>query len=390
MPNVTVTERALRDYLRKLIEGRDDNVVTGADIIDEPKISNVNPTVDPSAAETQPDRTNFVPQNKQELRVALHQIVDKVSDEKAPEMYDAIKAALEDICADDIIPPEQDQYNVSPANRRVESMNRTQTLREKFAENVIRQKIRKIIAEGPGGGGMSFSGWPQTDSEGDEFGDVERNRKRLDTVGDVDGDVLKKVAGEFGRSVAGAKRLAHTSEGMAKFIADLMQKEDGSYEIVRLQAANDLIDEFAKVLDPEEIGVLKQNPEHVMETDSYRVFLNKYLTKLLGDAAQQYVEMRPDDLYDESKKWVMREPKTSKLKGQELENAVKKNVDKIAKNAAYEVLNFPTFHEFVQDAWDFDPDRDLVSKGSVDVPKMMDKYTAGNVGRTGKKGEEED
>jgi hypothetical protein len=60
-----------------------------------PKMVNVNPVVDPSAALTDPDNSNFKPNSKPELRVALNVLIDDLSDENMPGVYDAIKNALD-------------------------------------------------------------------------------------------------------------------------------------------------------------------------------------------------------------------------------------------------------------------------------------------------------
>jgi hypothetical protein len=208
MLKVTVSESAIREMLRNLIEGKD-----------ETSPVNVNDVVDPSAGETQPDNTSFTPQNRKELRSALHQVIDIVPDEDASDVYAAIKSAVEDSVEN------KKESSVDDKNlaRKAESMSRTTpTLHEKFVENKIRMQVRKIIREA-GYDNLGFSGYMHgSDKYGDEFGDDDRPRKKITSMADVGGDVLQKIADEFGRSVAGAKRITNVSENTARFIASLI------------------------------------------------------------------------------------------------------------------------------------------------------------------------
>jgi hypothetical protein len=81
MRKVLITESSLRDLLRELMNSH-------APIFP-------NPVVDPQAAETDPTNQNFVPSDKVELMSALRALVDPVDDERIPQVYVAVKDAIE-------------------------------------------------------------------------------------------------------------------------------------------------------------------------------------------------------------------------------------------------------------------------------------------------------
>ena len=106
MRKVLITESSLRDLLRELMNSH-------APIFP-------NPVVDPQAAETDPTNQNFVPSDKTELMSALKALVDPVDDERVPQVYVAVKDAIE---------------------KEEAEMKDTQV------ESIIRRTIRKILKE---------------------------------------------------------------------------------------------------------------------------------------------------------------------------------------------------------------------------------------------------
>jgi len=106
MRKVLITESSLRDLLRELMNSH-------APIFP-------NPVVDPQAAETNPTNINFVPDDKTELLSALRMLITNVDDENVPQVYVAIKDAIE---------------------KEEEEMKGTK------AEAIIRSAVRKILKE---------------------------------------------------------------------------------------------------------------------------------------------------------------------------------------------------------------------------------------------------
>lgn len=93
-----------------------------------PAMINVNPVVDPSAAETDPSNPNFKPSSKIELIVALKSLVDQLPDENIPDIYDSIKGSM--------IPKEEED------DKGKKKMNR-----DTKSEQLVRLAVRKILSE---------------------------------------------------------------------------------------------------------------------------------------------------------------------------------------------------------------------------------------------------
>lgn len=354
MLKVSVSERAIRSMLRKVIEGKD-----------ETSPVNTNPTVDPIAAQTQPDNGNFVPQNRAELRSALHQIVDAVPDGAAQDAYTAIKSAVEDVVSDEKMPAED-----KPPVEKVESMNRTKmTLAEKVAENIIRRKIRSIIKEA-GYESLGFSGY-EFGSEDDDDNE-KKPRRKIMSVADVSGDLLQQIASEFGRSISGAKRLYDVSENTAKFMGALLSKTDDSFKILTLTAMSEFVRAAAAQgkLDDEEAETWLNNPEIVADNKQYRVYLSEYIKQAMRQAVDQYLKMRPDEIEDYFNERFSDDP-----------TYAAKMVQQVHKNPMWEVPRIPTFYEFVEDA--FDLNIDAISPPKQPIDKLYASYEKAGKGRSG-------
>lgn len=92
MPNVVVTESALRDVLREALWNKDYAGWSS----NEAGPATVNSNVDPSIAVTDPVNPRFKPQDKTEFSVALGQLVRNMPDTDMPGLYDDIKSAIDD------------------------------------------------------------------------------------------------------------------------------------------------------------------------------------------------------------------------------------------------------------------------------------------------------
>jgi len=111
MRKVIISESSLRGLLREMM--------------DSPV--NINPVVDPQAAETDPTNPNFIPHDKMELMSAIRALVAPVEDDEVPQIYVAIKDAVEEDAAEE---KEDDEMKDS-----------------RFAEVIIRQTIRNLLRE---------------------------------------------------------------------------------------------------------------------------------------------------------------------------------------------------------------------------------------------------
>lgn len=92
MTKVVVGENDLRALLREVLWNKEFSGWSSN--ADGP--AEVNSGVDPSAAETDPVNPSFTPQNKVEFGVAVRQMVKNLPDEEMPDLYDAVKSAVDD------------------------------------------------------------------------------------------------------------------------------------------------------------------------------------------------------------------------------------------------------------------------------------------------------
>ena len=98
--------------------------------------------------------------------------------------------------------------------------------------------------------------------------------------GNLDGATFSEIGKEFGYSSFGALKAVETAMKKFKFMLDLSDAE--RLEII-LPAMNDYIDKLAKMeeIDMEDIQFLKQHPKDVVESDGFREFLKKYITRAI-------------------------------------------------------------------------------------------------------------
>lgn len=115
MRRVIITESSLRGLLREMMDSSSGGPV------------NVNPVIDPQAAEVDPSNPNFIPTNKIELMSALRALVDPVEDDQVPQVYVAIKDAI--------------------GEEEAEEKEDIEMKDSKFAEAIIRQTVRNILKE---------------------------------------------------------------------------------------------------------------------------------------------------------------------------------------------------------------------------------------------------
>ena len=79
MPN-KISEPNLRTLVKSLLE----------DTTLGPAMVKVNPVVDPSAAITDPANPDYKPQSRQELQIAFNALIDDLTDDNIPDIYDSL------------------------------------------------------------------------------------------------------------------------------------------------------------------------------------------------------------------------------------------------------------------------------------------------------------
>ena len=373
MPKVSVSERALRELLKQALESRELNVPTKVGAEKNPV--EVNNNVDPSAAVTQPDDADFLPQNRKEMQIAVRQQLDRVADDDASTVYAAVKKTIDKTM--DVDAAEHDKKEAEDkSNRRLESMNHS--LRDKVTENIVRKQIRRILIEA-GYESLGFSGWPQRDDdESDDDDDDEKPHKKIASMVDVGGDVLNKIADEFGRSTSGAKRMLDVTENTAKFLGSLLSREDTVLEDIQFVALEHFVDALAAQgeLDQEDVAYMNEHPEEVAEMESYRIYLSEYVKSAMKKAVGDFLESRMGEVEDYFAEMYPQDPEKAQ-----------KYVQQVAKNPQWEVPRLPMFYEFVEDAFELDVGTLEPPKHSID--KLIDQYMKAEKGRSGGESEGE-
>ena len=334
---ITVTERAVREFLSELMSGAG----TGAGWNDPsnyaPDPVNVNAVVDPSAAYSDPGNDRFKPRNKTEFKMALNTLLDDVDDVDSPDAFEAVKDAIGNF-------------------KGISGKDRNEMKKDDKVEEAIRAAVRKIMLEawikdpktgaeiwqdetpkkaptvpkqkpgvapparpkrgkaaepGPVVGGLppvkkipagihggewmrqqkasakdlrdTMKRMTLTDDEAEEEElPPVRGKKNL-MVGDVGGVGLKELAKELGFSgPSGVNQW--TAKVLQKFKDRfaMLQQSPEEYQIMILEIMDQYINELvaAGAIDESEAQELRMgNPEHIAELDTFRVFLNKELAK---------------------------------------------------------------------------------------------------------------
>jgi hypothetical protein len=307
---VIVTEDAVREFLREAIGG-----APHAGRFDNSPVE-VNAVVDPSAASTAPDNTNFKPRNKREFKVALSTIVDDIEDDDAPEAYDAVVDAI-------------DNLNDKDKDKKMKD-------EDSKVEETIRLSVRKMLDEawttGPSGAEIWTDETPKKprkgkpapgpvvgdmppvkklppEEHGGEFNrgvekykkDLRKSLKTWDDssiedapvadapapgrgrknkmMTDIGGTSFKDMAAELGfASESGAKQAVERIMQKAAF-ASSMDEDD--LQILTLTAVKDYISKLrsADAITDADAQLMKDHPTIVADLDSFRVFLGSYIKK---------------------------------------------------------------------------------------------------------------
>lgn len=286
---IAVTEKAIRDYVNEMMMG------SGvSDSVRSPV--NISSTVDPSAAATEPMNDKFKPQNRTELKSALSQLIDQISDDESPDVFMKMKDFLK--------------------NKKENEMNK----QEKVAESFIRSAVRKMLDEAgkkkekdP----LNINDLPPVKKipfgvHGSEFmRRTEKNKSNLQrimnksTLGDeeereypeapapgrerknvmqtdVSGASFKDIAKEFGfASESGAKAAVERAMKKAKFLSSM---DPDDLEILTLTAIGDYIEVLKNTgeLTDADVRLLKDHPQIISTLDGFREYFDKEIKRAQG------------------------------------------------------------------------------------------------------------
>jgi len=299
-----VSEEAVRALIRETMNPR-----VGWQSTTEPSGSpvSVSAVVDPSASMTDPANPNFKPSNRNELRAAISDMINGISDDHSEEIFNAMR---------DVIEKSQEDKDMKS---------------DKKVEETIRLAIRKIIAEakpsrkfkdvpvgpvtnpreitptrypaGVAGGEATRkfeklkAGIHQSldktikDAESAEMmrsdePAVGRTRKNVMQT-DVGGSSFKEIAEEMGYATeSGAKQAVERILNKIKYRLTIPEDE---LDIIVLTTLKDTIDFLEdddddddtvdSTFTPEEIEELKNNPEVIASWPEFREKLDKRLTR---------------------------------------------------------------------------------------------------------------
>lgn len=249
-----------------------------------PSMVKVSPVVDPSAAVTNPENSNYKPDSKVELQIALNAMIQDASDESVPDMYDSIKKALEKQEA------EEGKDQMKKSNEKLEESIRL-TIRKMLSEAEL-PPVKKIpygvsgIPRGPESAavkGLRKTLEKMKDID-DEYEDPDapaagRGRKNV-MMTDVSGASFDEIAKELGfAGASGAKKAVMNALSKAKFVGTMDQDE---LEIIVLNAMNDYVKalESTNELSAADVKLLKDHPDIVKELDGFREFLDDAIRKV--------------------------------------------------------------------------------------------------------------
>lgn len=303
MHKVLITELCFRELIRELMDSNTPIVP--------------NPIVDPQAAETDPSNQNFIPSDKSELMSALRALINPIDNERAPQIYIAIK---------DVIEKEETKMNdakIEESLKRIirkilqETLSNVKLPKRTLSEYFVKDpKTGEMIWQGSGPAPKlsssaamqnldpSARGIPQGPNtpagraqqrvfkkmNPDEFDEPldsdkpEAGRTRRNKMGDSDG--LKKIAEELGfKNPNGA--LQFMNRVLEKFKSRFINYNE--VFIASLEIMKEYVDELASpykqnsktttgpVISTEDAELLKQHPEMIKDLETFKTYLNKKL-----------------------------------------------------------------------------------------------------------------
>lgn len=271
-----------------------------------PSMVKVNPVVDPSAALTDPANADYKPQSRKELQISLGALIDDLTDENIPGVYDTLKQALSKS------EEEEGKEQMKKSNDRVE-----ETIRQAVRQILIESGLFKEYYEkdpttgemvwkgaGPAPKLASKAGIEKLDpsARGVPVGPQSPAGKSLKSTfkrmkdADLDvpasadapakgrtrrnkmqeGDKLKELAKELGFK---------NPNGALQFINRVMERFRYNWEnydevsVAMLEIMKEYIADLGVggELAPADVQMLHDHPEHVMDLDTFRVYAKKKL-----------------------------------------------------------------------------------------------------------------
>ncbi len=283
---VVVSEESIRRKIREILSTPGMGWQSTGDLGTAPV--SVSSVVDPSASKTDPGNPKHVPTNRMELRAALSNMIDDISDDDAVDFYSSFKDVI------DTKEETEKEEQKMRSNKKVEEM--------------VRRSVRRMLMSEVGpyrDTGMSYSGpmvgnpAPREGMQSCETceatgelpngadcpeckgtGQVRASGRKNLMMTDVSGASFKEIATELGyASESGAKKAVELALQKARFVATMDQDD---LNIIVLSAMNDYINKLgdAAGLSQSDIALMKEHPNIVVELDSFRVFLDRALRKV--------------------------------------------------------------------------------------------------------------
>lgn len=282
---VVVSEESIRRKIREILSTPGMGWQSTGDLGTAPV--SVSSVVDPSASKTDPGNPKHVPTNRMELRAALSNMIDDISDDDAVDFYSSFKDVI------DTKEETEKEEQKMRSNKKVEEM--------------VRRSIRRMLMSEVGpyrDTGMSYSGpmvgnpAPREGMQSCETceatgelpngadcpeckgtGQVRASGRKNLMMTDVSGASFKEIATELGyASESGAKKAVELALQKARFVATMDQDD---LNIIVLSAMNDYIERLNKTgeLTSADVKLLKDHPNIVSELDGFREFLDGVLRK---------------------------------------------------------------------------------------------------------------
>lgn len=342
MGKAVVSESALRELLREAL----DNV--GAMGLDAGAPVTPSAVVDRTSMELDfdPIEIKTLPRTKNELIVMVRNILDGVDDDQSGELYKKIKALVsgdeagtKDFGRAKNLPPGTNPVDRSTTTMKKESKNLVEAIR-----NIVEAELAEALPFSFGAGKMpgdeeetvdavespvaaaaspdapaedeeefddaafiadmrkilDTSVWddkPMTsepeESEDDEDDEDEapaapvkgspKKRVDLGTGYGVDGDTFEKISKKLGFTPEAAKKAVATAMERFKVLHN-MDKDD--LEDMVLTGVDEYVDMLAKTgeMTDEEESFMRQHPEHIAASDTFREFFSKYVKRAVRDA----------------------------------------------------------------------------------------------------------
>ena len=254
MPQIVVTEGAIREVIKAALENRDFGTLPKSDS----SAVSVNPVVDPLEHVTDPSNPNYMPQNKVEFGVAVGGMVKDVQADNLPDLYRAVKAAVDELEPD----------AVDRKANKMKSTSKKPT--DKKVEETVRLAVRKLVAEAFKG--KDVADIADIDDEEDE---------EVAPPEDEAGATFEDIASELGISVSGAKKLVDQTIAKSQWLAKMGEESPEDLEILVLTATKDYINYLKRSgeLTAADVKLLGEHPAILQSLDGFKSHLHKYIRK---------------------------------------------------------------------------------------------------------------